>query len=196
MGRHSGFVDHGHHAAFRREAFVRAGGYDESFEANEDAELDARIRARGGRIWLDVDNTVTYFPRSTIEGLARQYWRYGAGRARTALKHGERLRMRQMLPPVALIAVLAGLLLAPWMPVMLMLPLGYFTALGRGTIQLVLAERSACVWGAGPALATMHFAWGAGFLRRMLSPRTVFAEAAFRGTAGSRPSEGRNEGKA
>jgi succinoglycan biosynthesis protein ExoA len=197
MGGASGFVDHGHHAAFRREAFLRAGGYDESFEANEDAELDARIRARGGRIWLDVDNAVTYFPRSTLRGLARQYWRYGSGRARTAMKHGERLRVRQLLPPIALLCVLAGLLLAPLMPIALMLPLGYFAAMGLSTLQLTLKQRSACVLLAAPALATMHFAWGAGFLRRMLSPRSTFAESSLRrGSAAERTTEGRNEGKA
>jgi len=52
-GHASGFVDHGHHAAFRIASFVRAGGYDESFSHNEDAELDCRQRALGARIFLD-----------------------------------------------------------------------------------------------------------------------------------------------
>jgi len=169
MGRVSGFVDHGHHAAFRRAVYERAGGYDESFEANEDAELDARIRAQGGRIWLDVTTPVTYFPRTTIRGLWRQYWRYGSGRARNYRKHGEKLRVRQMLPPAALLAVLLGLLLAPLAPVALMLPLGYFTALAISGALLAFTARSGCVLFSIPALATMHFAWGAGFLHRMLA---------------------------
>src|SRR5262245_60443564 len=35
----SRYVDHGHHAAFERKAFLAVGGYDESFTHNEDAEL-------------------------------------------------------------------------------------------------------------------------------------------------------------
>src|SRR5687767_10918411 len=35
-GKRSGFVDHGHHAAFRMDAFRAAGGYDDSFTHNED----------------------------------------------------------------------------------------------------------------------------------------------------------------
>jgi succinoglycan biosynthesis protein ExoA len=34
----SHFVEHGHHAAFMRNAFLRVGGYDETFSHNEDAE--------------------------------------------------------------------------------------------------------------------------------------------------------------
>ncbi|MBW8854676.1 MAG: glycosyltransferase, partial [Bradyrhizobium sp.] len=37
-GTRSGFVDHGHHAAFRAEMYRRLGGYDETFTHNEDAE--------------------------------------------------------------------------------------------------------------------------------------------------------------
>ena len=168
MGRVSGFVEHGHHAAFRRSLFEQAGGYDERFEANEDAELDARIRALGGRIWLDVGIPVIYFPRSTLTALARQYWRYGSGRARTYRKHGERLRLRQMLPPVVLLAVTLGLLLAPFAPATLLLPVAYFGALTVSGVALAIGQRSASVLWAIPALAAMHFAWGAGFLRRML----------------------------
>jgi len=59
VGGESGFVDHGHHAAFRRSVFAAAGGYDQDFVANEDAELDARLRASGARIWFQNDIVVT-----------------------------------------------------------------------------------------------------------------------------------------
>src|SRR5262245_48947790 len=39
----SGFVDHGHHAAFDLRTFLELGGYDETFTHNEDAELDRRM---------------------------------------------------------------------------------------------------------------------------------------------------------
>ena len=169
MARGSGFVDHGHHAAFSRILFERAGGYDASFEANEDAELDARLRALGGRIWLDADIPVTYCPRATLRGLARQYRRYGSGRAHTFLKHGEPLKLRQMLPPIALAGVSVGLLLAPLTPFALLLPTGYFAAVAAGSIALALTTRSPCALLALLALPTMHFAWGAGFIGRLIA---------------------------
>ncbi len=166
MGNMSGWVEHGHHAAFRRALFERAGGYDTSFEANEDAELDARLRALGGRIWLDTTIPVIYYPRATLSGLARQYFRYGSGRARTSYKHGERLRLRQMLPPVVALAIGFSLLGAVLFPALLLIPLLYALALLAASSLFALKERSLLAVMAAPALATMHIAWGIGFLKR------------------------------
>lgn len=166
MGSASGWVEHGHHAAFRRALFERAGGYDTSFEANEDAELDARLRALGGRIWLDATIPVIYYPRATLRGLARQYFRYGSGRARTSYKHGERLRLRQMLPPAVALAIGSSLLGAVLFPALLLIPLLYALALLAASTLFALKERSLLAVMAAPALATMHIAWGVGFLKR------------------------------
>jgi succinoglycan biosynthesis protein ExoA len=72
-GHKSGFVDHGHHAAFRMEMFRRCGGYDESFTHNEDAEFDCRQRALGARVYLDAEIRLGYHPRGTFSELFRQY---------------------------------------------------------------------------------------------------------------------------
>ena len=97
-GRRSGWVDHGHHAGIRLDWFRRVGGYDPGFSHNEDAELDHRLTLAGGRIWLDARIRVAYPMRATPAALARQYWRYGRGRARTVLKHRLRPRPRQLAP--------------------------------------------------------------------------------------------------
>ncbi|WP_260928040.1 glycosyltransferase family 2 protein [Novosphingobium sp. 9] len=174
MGGASRFVDHGHHAAFRRAIFEQVGGYDTSFEANEDAELDARIRQRGGRIWLDTTIPVIYYPRKTVRALARQYFRYGSGRARTVLKHGEKLKLRQMLPPVVLLAICASMAGAlVWTP-LLSVALVYALLLFGAAAAMALQTRSFSTLLAAPAAATMHLAWGAGFLRRIFTER-VFA---------------------
>jgi succinoglycan biosynthesis protein ExoA len=166
IGGAPSWVDHGHHAAFRRAAFEQAGGYDASFEANEDAEFDARLRAQGGRIWLDPDIPVIYYPRATLHGLARQYFRYGAGRARTSDKHGEPLRARQMLPP-ALALMIAGCGIgALFEPMLLVLPLLYALAVLTASVVFAVRQRALVGLLAAPALATMHIAWGAGFLWR------------------------------
>ena len=85
-GRKSMFVDHGHHGGFDLKTFLHVGGYDESFSHNEDAEYDRRLTRSGGRIFLDADIRLAYLPRGTVGGLARQYFNYGKGRARTILK--------------------------------------------------------------------------------------------------------------
>lgn len=171
MGKRSGFVDHGHHAAFRRRVFEQAGGYDTSFEANEDAELDARIRQQGGRIWLDTTIPVIYYPRKSLLALARQYFRYGSGRARTALKHREPLKARQMLPPLVVLAIAASVLGTFVWPPFMGIALGYAALLLGVASIMALQRRSVSTLLAAPAAAAMHLAWGAGFLRRIVTQR-------------------------
>jgi succinoglycan biosynthesis protein ExoA len=162
------WVDHGHHALMRMDAFRAVGGYDESFTHNEDAELDLRLCRHGYRIWLTDATQMTYMPRSRPSALFRQYFRYGKGRARTILTHRLRPKLRQSVPiavaPVAGLALLspalplAGLPLAMW--VGLCLAFGVWSAV-RG--------RRLCLAGSGVAALIMHLAWSLGFWALFLS---------------------------
>ncbi|SDZ61494.1 succinoglycan biosynthesis protein ExoA [Jannaschia faecimaris] len=172
-GGRSGWVDHGHHAGFSLPLFRRLGGYDIDFLANEDAELDHRIGLAGGRIWLEAGIRLGYVMRSDLRGLARQYWRYGRGRAQTVTKHRMRPRLRQMVPPLAVLGNGAALILAPVLPILLIVPASYLVLLAAVTVQLLMRHRSVCALWAGPALAVMHHAWGAGFISQMLRGRTA-----------------------
>jgi succinoglycan biosynthesis protein ExoA len=157
------FVDHGHHAAFNRRFFLSVGGYDESFSHNEDAELDIRIGKAGGRIWLEPNATVTYFPRSNVIGLAVQYFRNGRGRAKTFFKHRPRLKLRQLAPLVILYGCGGGFAMALASPWFLMIPVAYVvTCLGWGFASTI-KSRDLCLMAMGMAAMTMHFSWAAGF---------------------------------
>lgn len=165
----SGFVDHGHHAAFDRAFFLSIGGYDESFTHNEDAELDHRAVLAGGRVWMCAEEPVTYFPRKGLVPLARQYFRHGAGRARTLLKHRLRPRPRQMAPVAALGLCLGGVAAVPVLPALSLLALVYpLGCLTWGAMQAA-ERRDPWMLAAGPALVTMHLSWAAGFLRTALA---------------------------
>lgn len=163
-GTVSGYVDHGHHAGFRLDIWRRVGGYNTTFAANEDAELDHRIALAGGKIWLDANIRLGYVMRPNLRKLATQYWRYGKGRAQTIAQHRLRPRLRQMVPPAIAGVNLASLLLAPFVPLLLALPATYFLLLAITALRLALKHQSLCALWAGPALLAMHQAWGAGFL--------------------------------
>lgn len=167
-GRKSMFVDHGHHAGFSLDLFNYVGGYDETFSHNEDAEYDKRLVMAGGRIFLDAEIRLTYMPRSTVPSLAKQYFNYGRGRARTIIKHGERPKLRQMIPPVTLLACLLGFALLPFTNLGLILPGGYLAVLLLASIVVAVRERSICGMLAGLASATMHMSWATGFFWQML----------------------------
>ena len=163
----SGYVDHGHHAAFNRHFYEALGGYDATFTHNEDAELDIRATAAGGRIWLCSEAAIEYFPRSSLTGLAKQYFRHGAGRARTILKHRLRPRPRQLLP----VAILGSGILAVGGLCQPLLAAPFLTYVGicvAWSGWLAIHRRDGALLAAGPALLVMHLAWGTGFVRTIL----------------------------
>lgn len=172
-GTKSGYVDHGHHAAFRLSRFLELGGYEETFSHNEDAEYDCRLRKSGGRVYMDSAHRITYYPRKTLFALARQYFNYGRGRSRTVKRHPESLRLRQLLVPLNCIAVFFSMLWMVSYPNLLaaVLPLLYLSGVLSVAIQLSLRNRSACGLLAFPAAILMHFSWAAGFVSQILPGR-------------------------
>jgi succinoglycan biosynthesis protein ExoA len=170
-GRRSGFVDHGHHAAFRIESFRRAGGYDDAFTPNEDAELDCRQRAHGSKIFLDADIRMEYHPRATFARLWKQYFAYGRARSRTVRRHPGSMRARQLAVPLHVALTGATLLASPLAPWLLLYPLAYMALLLVTAAVLVVRHRSLCALLTPPAAAVMHFAWGTGFLHSHMTHR-------------------------
>ena len=169
VGGHAGFVDHGHHALMKLSEFRAAGGYDEGFSHNEDAELDVRLRRRGGRIWLTDSCPVVYYPRAAPGPLFRQYLNYGRGRAKTLAKHRERPRLRQ-LAPLAIAPALVGLAAAPVWPLAAApaAAWGLACCLYGLAIAVRRADPSAIL--SGPAAMIMHAGWSLGFWAQVVSP--------------------------
>jgi succinoglycan biosynthesis protein ExoA len=170
-GRRSGFVDHGHHAAFKMERFRALGGYDETFTHNEDAEYDCRLRKAGGTIYMDASLRVQYRPRQSLWALARQYRRYGLGRSGTVLRHPESLRLRQLAVPSAMVAIAACLGAAVVFPWALLVPGAYGLVILGTSVLMALRKRSAFGLVTGPAAVVMHVSWAFGFIQGLLTRR-------------------------
>jgi succinoglycan biosynthesis protein ExoA len=185
LGGHSGWVEHGKHGCFRRRDLERVGGYDDATVPNEDADLSHRLRAAGGRIWLDGQVVVAYYPRASLESLALQYFRYGRGRAATMLKHGLSPKPRQLGPPALVAASVLAAAVRParraarW-------PAALYLAAVTGTAVLGAARRrEVCSLMSVIALPTMHYSWGAGFLSRWLATKLGSAQQVPSETHGS-----------
>jgi len=176
-GRRSGFVDHGHHAAFRMDRFRALGGYDETFTHNEDAEYDCRLRKAGGTIYLDAALRVQYRPRQSLWSLARQYRRYGLGRSGTVLRHPDSLRLRQLAVPTAMVGLAVCLAAAPIFPWLLIAPAAYCVVLAATSILMAVQKRSAYGLITGPAALVMHASWAFGFIQGLLTRRPAAAPA-------------------
>ncbi len=156
------WVDHGHHALMRTDAFTAIGGYDETFSHNEDAELDNRLLKSGQKIWLTAKTRLTYYPRASIAPLFRQYRGYGKGRIRNINKHKTRPKPRQMAPALVFPAFILALLTPVTCFAALPFALWAILCLGCG-VRLGLKQHDNAVMLSGIAAMVMHFAWSVGF---------------------------------
>ena len=149
--------------AFRRSLFDKIGLYDPNAVTNEDAELNQRILESGGKIYLSRAIVVHYYPRPSLRSLARQYFHYGQGRARTFLKHGGLPTIRPMLP---FLWVVTNLLLAAVPPLWALLP---WALLSYGSVVLLETFRAGGALGPlgrlrmAAIFPVMHAAHGVGF---------------------------------
>jgi succinoglycan biosynthesis protein ExoA len=167
------FVDTVPFGVFKRELLALIGFFDESLLTNEDYEFNARIRKSGGKVWLNPSIRSVYFARPTLALLAKQYARYGYWKWRMLRRYPETLRWRQGLPPLFALSLIGGAVLAVFLPIFRVLLaaeiLIYLIALGAAGIQAALKQKKvSLVVGLPIAIATMHIAWGMGFLWSMI----------------------------
>jgi succinoglycan biosynthesis protein ExoA len=167
--KEAAYVDTVPFGAWRRVLVEKIGGYDESLLANEDYEFNARIRQSGGKIWLDPAIRSIYFARPTFGALAQQYFRYGFWKFKMLKRYPGTLRWRQALPPLFVVSLAVSVLLAPFLWVFCWLValelLAYFGILGLVSLRTAFRRREFfLILGLPLAIATMHLAWGGGFL--------------------------------
>ena len=154
VGGGAGWVDTVYLGAYFTDVARSVGGYDETLATNEDAEFAIRVARKGG-IWFDPSIYANYSPRSSVRAVARQFYRYGLGRAATMRRHPTCVKTRQLVAP----ALVLGLL-SPWRRQVVLAYLGV----------LVVGAAQARHEGMGTAsrvpavLVAMHVPWGVGVL--------------------------------
>ena len=167
-GGEAGVVDTVYLGAFRREALVAIGGFDERFTRAQDWELNFRLREKGGIVYFDPRLHVTYRPRSTVRALAKQYFEYGRWRRVVSRRHSGTINYRYLAPPFALVgfslSVIAGFLL----PILFIPAAIYLLFVLAASVRIASSIREYFLLLA--VIPTMHFAWGAGFIS---SPKTL-----------------------
>jgi len=163
-GGESGPADTVYLGVFRRSALERVQGYDEAFLRAQDWEMNYRIRMTGGTVWFQPRMRVSYRPRPNVRALAKQYFHYGRWRRVVARQHPGTLNFRYLAPPVALTAIVLGLVGGFFFWPAWLIPGGYVAAILLASIPLGSGLPLASRLALPVALATMHMAWGAGFL--------------------------------
>ena len=167
-GGEAGEVDTVYLGAFRREALLAIGGFDERFTRAQDWELNFRLRENGGIVYFDPRLHVTYRPRSTVRALAKQYFEYGRWRRVVSRRHSGTINYRYLAPPFALIGFSLSLVAGIFLPILFTPAAIYLLFVLVASIKIATSIREYLLLLA--VIPTMHFAWGAGFIT---SPKTL-----------------------
>ncbi len=168
-GGSAGEVDTVYLGAFRKEALLAVGGFDERFTRAQDWELNFRLRQAGGVVYFDPRLVVTYRPRSTIKALAKQYFEYGRWRRVVSRRHEGTINYRYLAPPFTVIATTLSLALGWFISALFFIPAliyAVFILIASAVISKSLGE-ILCL---PTVLLTMHISWGLGFLT---SPKSL-----------------------
>ena len=156
--------------AFRRAALERVGGYDRRYARAQDWEMNHRIRQSGGLVWFTPQMRVTYRPRSTVKALAKQYFLYGRWRRVVARSHPGTINTRYLAAPAMVVGVGGSTLVGLFWTPALAVPAAYAIATAGAGLAIARDEDWAVRARVPGVLATMHWAWGIGFIS---SPRSL-----------------------
>jgi glycosyltransferase involved in cell wall biosynthesis len=154
---------------YRREIFDRIGWFDEELIRNQDDEFNFRLIRGGGRVVLLPGVSCRYFARRSLGQLARLYYQYGYFKPLVARKVSRVMTVRQLIPAILVASLLGAAALSLWLPA---------GAIAFGLIAGVYAvfvitcsaavartEGMRCGIALAAVLPTLHFNYGAGFLR-------------------------------
>ena len=161
------YTDTVYMGAWPRHVLERLGGFNEQFGANEDYELNYRIRKDGGKIYFTPAIQSHYYGRQTLELLAQQYFRYGKSKTRTLRTHPASVRPRHLVAPLFVAGLCLGGVLG------LILPLAQFAWLFCILLycfaNLFYSWKTASesgwetLWRLPLVFLTIHLSWGLGF---------------------------------
>lgn len=158
-----GFVDTIFLGAFKKEIFAEVGNYDPNAITNEDAELNQRILDAGKKLYLSRKIVVQYYPRDSFKGLAKQYYKYGVGRARTLLKHRTFPTPRPALPFLMVVGGVT-LLVVPGLRKFAPFAFGlYGTAIAVEAVRMSLRHGLLLTPLVAAIFPVLHVAHGVGF---------------------------------
>lgn len=163
------WVDTAAFGMWPRWVFDRVGLFDEEMVRNQDDELSLRIHKAGGRVWYDPAIRFRYVPRATVRGFVRQYRDYGFWKVRVFQKNRHRPSLRQLFPAVWVGSMVGSAVIG------IFSPLGWPLLGGVALPYLgavAYASRRPPAYATRPSMmlayATMHAAYGAGFLAGLI----------------------------
>jgi glycosyltransferase involved in cell wall biosynthesis len=167
------YVDTVAFGAYTRKIIERTGGLDEEFVRGQDDEFNYRLRKLGGKILIVPQLQSRYTSRSSLALLWRQYFQYGYWKLRILQKHPRQMQWRQFIPALfvsclVLLSILSVVRPRIGVPLFGGTLVMYMIVVGLTSTLLTLRNLRLA-----PAVAlsfwVLHFSYGLGFLRGLIS---------------------------
>ena len=100
---------------FKHAVLDQVGGYNEALTRNQDIELNKRIAAHGGKIYLVPDTYCTYYARDTYKGLASNNFGNGKWNILTVYytRDFKSLSLRHFIPLLFILSLIIPIILVP-----------------------------------------------------------------------------------
>ena len=92
---------------FKRKRLLEIGMYDENMVRNQDDELSFRLRKDGGKIIQSTKIKVSYYPRSNLKQLYKQFSQYGFWKVSVISKHPQQASIRHIAPMIFVLSILS-----------------------------------------------------------------------------------------
>ena len=163
------WVDTVPYGCWRREVFDRLGLFDLELVRDQDEEFNYRIIGSGGRVLLLPEVVSYYYARESPAKAARMLYQYGYFKPRVAQKVGRVATVRQLVPPLFVVALVLGLLLAPFWFAAAVTWGAMLVTYATATVLCAAAAARRAGFRAFLALVMvfplLHVAYGAGYLR-------------------------------
>jgi len=181
-GNSSGFVDTVAFGTYKKEIFNRIGLFDEDLARNQDDEFNFRLLKNGYKIYLEKNIKAKYYVRASYSKLWKQYWQYGYWKVYVNVKHKMITTLRQIVPLLFVLFIVAGFVLSVFQPILTKYYIGVVSIyLAIGLISSVRKSKSIFLvvlnWF---SYFIIHFSYGTGYLAG------IFKFAIFRKKPGSK----------
>lgn len=109
--REPGYVDTVAFGLYRKDVFERLGYFDEKLERTQDNDMHRRIRADGGKFYLNPDIKTVYYSRDSVDKMVKQGFQNGKWTMINFKRHPGRMAIRHFVPFTFILALLVCLLL-------------------------------------------------------------------------------------
>jgi glycosyltransferase involved in cell wall biosynthesis len=96
---------------WKKEVFLKLGGFDERYPRTEDIQFNQRLRETGHKVWLSPRIRAWYFCRGTLRELWKQNWANGKGIVDTLPMNRRAIGLRHLVPLLFVLSILGLLIL-------------------------------------------------------------------------------------